>query len=52
MRKKIIRDISNPERKKKKLEDLVSDEILNMLKKGGFDPAKEMLLSAYNGSRS
>ncbi|NLJ77421.1 MAG: bifunctional precorrin-2 dehydrogenase/sirohydrochlorin ferrochelatase [Peptococcaceae bacterium] len=52
LRKKVIRDISDPERKKKKLEDLVSDEILNMLKKGGFDPVKEMLLSAYNGSRS
>ncbi|MDD4334245.1 MAG: bifunctional precorrin-2 dehydrogenase/sirohydrochlorin ferrochelatase [Desulfotomaculaceae bacterium] len=52
LREEVIKNVSDPEKKKNKLESLVSDEILNMLKKGRLEPAKEMLLGAYHGSRS
>ena len=51
LRKEIIKNVSDPEKKKKILESLISDEILNMLKKGLLEPAKEMLLGAYHSSR-
>lgn len=52
LREKIINNVSDPEKKKKILEDLVNEEILGMLKKGRLEPAKEMLLGAYHGSGS
>ncbi len=51
LRKEVIKNVSDPEKKKKILESLISDEILNMLKKGLLEPAKEMLLGAYHSSR-
>ncbi len=52
LREEIIKNVPDPEKKKKKLESLVSDEILSILKKGRLELAKEMLLSAYHGSGS
>ncbi len=49
-REEILKNITDPEKKKKKLEDLVSNEILSMLRKGRLEQAKEMLSGAYNGS--
>ncbi|MDD4766617.1 MAG: bifunctional precorrin-2 dehydrogenase/sirohydrochlorin ferrochelatase [Desulfotomaculaceae bacterium] len=51
LRKEVIKNVSDPEKKSKILESLISDEILNMLKKGLLEPAKEMLLGAYHSSR-
>ena len=52
LREEIIKKVSDPEKKKKILEDLVGDQILSMLKKGRLEQAKEMLLGAYYGSGS
>ncbi len=52
LRKEVIKNVTDPEKKKKVLENLVNEEIMSMLKKGRLEQAKEMLLSAYHGSGS
>jgi precorrin-2 dehydrogenase/sirohydrochlorin ferrochelatase len=52
LREEVIKNVADPEKKKRILEDLVSQEILGMLKKGRLESAKEMLLGAYHGSGS
>jgi precorrin-2 dehydrogenase/sirohydrochlorin ferrochelatase len=52
LREEVIKNVSDPGKKKKILEDLLSDDILDMLKNGRLGQAKEMLLGAYHGSGS
>lgn len=52
LRKEVIKNVTDPEKKKKVLENLVNEEIMSMLKKGRLEQVKEMLLSAYHGSGS
>ncbi len=52
IRKDIIQNVADPEKKKKILETLVDERVLGLLKEGRMDLVKEMLLSAYRGSGS
>ncbi|MFA4885166.1 MAG: bifunctional precorrin-2 dehydrogenase/sirohydrochlorin ferrochelatase [Desulfotomaculaceae bacterium] len=52
LRKDIIQNVADPEKKKRILESLVDDRVLGLLKEGHMDLVKEMLLSAYRGSGS
>lgn len=50
LREDVIKNVADPEKKKKILENLVNDDVLNMLKEGRIDSAKEMLLGVNRGS--
>lgn len=52
LREEVIRNVTDPDKKKKILENLLNEDIMSMLKKGRLETAKEMLLSAYHGSGS
>jgi precorrin-2 dehydrogenase/sirohydrochlorin ferrochelatase len=52
LREDVIKNVSDPDKKKEILENLVSDEILKLLKAGRIESAKEMLLGVNRGSGS
>ena len=52
LREEVIRNVQDPEEKRKILESFADDRVLGLLKEGRMGEVKERLLSAHCGSRS
>ena len=52
LRQAVIRNVKDPEKKRKILESFAGDVILSLLKEGRIDEVKERLLNAYCGCGS
>ncbi|MDD4237645.1 MAG: bifunctional precorrin-2 dehydrogenase/sirohydrochlorin ferrochelatase [Desulfotomaculaceae bacterium] len=52
LRQEIIRNVTDQDKKKEILENMVDGEILSLLKEGYLETVKERLHSAYRGGRS